>query len=158
MNIYLSFGSNVGNRQKHIEDAILELSKNNIKQIKKSSLYETFPIGPKQRKFYNLVAKFKTNLSAEELLKMLKDIEKKLGRIKTFRWGPRVIDIDILFYGNKIVNLKKLIIPHKEIANRLFVLYPMNEISSNFVHPIIKKTIKTILKEFPKSTDKICKL
>ncbi|MFA6614186.1 MAG: 2-amino-4-hydroxy-6-hydroxymethyldihydropteridine diphosphokinase, partial [Endomicrobiia bacterium] len=156
-NIYLSFGSNVGNRQKHIEDAISELSKNNIKQIKKSSLYETFPIGPQQRKFYNLVGKFETNLSAEELLKVLKDIEKKIGRIKTFRWGPRVIDIDILFYGNKIVNLKKLVIPHKEIINRLFVLYPMNEISSNFVHPSIKKTIKTILKEFLKNTDKICK-
>ena len=67
-----------------------------------------------------------------------------MGRTKTYRWGPRVIDIDILFYGKQIIKSKKLIIPHKEIVNRAFVLIPMNEIAPGFIHPIYHKTIKTI--------------
>lgn len=142
--IYLSLGSNIGNRKQNLEKAITELEKNNVKEIKISSLYETEPVGPKQRNFYNLVGKFKTNLKPKELLKVLKQIEEKLGRIKTYRWGPRVIDIDILFYGKQIIKSKKLIIPHKEIVNRAFVLIPMNEIAPGFIHPIYHKTIKTI--------------
>ena len=96
--IYLSLGSNIGNRKRNLEKALTELEKNDIKKIKISSFYETEPVGPKQRNFYNVVGKFKTNLKPQELLKVLKQIEKKLGRIKTYHWGPRVIDIDILSY------------------------------------------------------------
>ena len=142
--IYLSLGSNIGNRKTKLEKALTELNKNNIKEIKISSFYETEPIGPKQRNFYNIAGKFKTNLSPQELLKTVKQIEEKLGRKKTYRWGPRVIDIDILFYGNKIIKTKNLIIPHKEIANRAFVLVPMKEIVPNFIHPIYRKTMKTL--------------
>ena len=123
--IYLSLGSNIGNRKKNLEKALTELNKNNIKEIKISSLYETEPVGPKQRNFYNIAGKFK-------------------GRTKTYHWGPRVIDIDILFYGKQTIKSKNLIIPHKEIVNRAFVLIPMNEIASNFIHPIYHKAIKTI--------------
>ena len=94
--IYLSLGSNIGNRKKNLEKAVAELNKNNIKEIKISSLYETEPVGPKQRNFYNIAGKFKTNLNPQELLKVLKQTEQKLGRTKTYHWGPRVIDIDIL--------------------------------------------------------------
>ena len=132
--IYLSVGSNIANRKKNLEKALTELNKNNIKEIKISSFYETEPVGPKQRNFYNIAGKFKTNLKPQELLKTVKQIEEKLGRIKTYHWGPRVIDIDILFYG-------------KEIINRTFVLVPMKEIAPNFVHPANHKTIKTLEKQ-----------
>ena len=148
--IYLSLGSNIGNRRKNLEKALIELEKNNINIIKISSVYETEPVGPKQRNFYNIAGKFSTNLLPDELLKQLKQIEKTLGRIKTFRWGPRVIDIDILFYGAQIIKTKNLIIPHKEIANRAFVLVPMKEIAPHFVHPIYKKTISYLLKRLLK--------
>lgn len=145
--IYLSLGSNIGNRKKNLEKALTELDKSNIKEIKISSFYETEPVGPKQRNFYNIAGKFKTNLKPQELLKTVKQIEEKLGRTKTYHWGPRVIDIDILFYGKQIIKSKNLIIPHKEIINRAFVLVPMNEIAPNFVHPANCKTIKTLDKQ-----------
>lgn len=145
--IYLSLGSNIGNRKKYLNLALKELSLNNIKLVKLSSLYETEPIGPKQRNFYNIVGKFKTTLISQNLLISIKNIEQKLGRVKTCRWGPRIIDIDILFYGKQMIKNDNLIIPHKEIINRRFVLVPMSEISAKFVHPVYKKTINTLLKE-----------
>ena len=150
--IYLSLGSNIGNRKKNLEKAVAELSSNNINKIKISSLYETEPVGPKQRNFYNIAGKFKTNLNPQELLKVLKQTEQKLGRTKTYHWGPRVIDIDILFYGRQVIKSKNLIIPHKEIINRAFVLVPMKEIAQNFVHPIYHKTIKTLNNGLEKDT------
>lgn len=144
--IFLAFGSNIGYRRKNIEKAIAELKKRGIHEIRLSSYYETSPLGPKQKQFINAAGIFKTNLTADELLKTLKDIEKILGRKKTLKWGPRNIDIDILFYSDIIIKNKNLIIPHKEIQNRLFVLYPLNEIASAFIHPVEKKQIKTLLK------------
>ena len=144
--VYLSLGSNIGNRRKNIEAAIIELEKNNINPLILSSLYETEPVGPKQRMFYNMAGKFNTKLQPNELLKQVKRIERILGRTKTFKWGPRVIDIDILFYGKQIIQMKNLIIPHKEIVHRLFVLIPMKEIAPYFIHPVYKKTVSTLLK------------
>lgn len=145
--VYLSLGSNIGNRRKNIEKTLKEIENIGIKKIKISSFYETEPIGPKQRNFYNIAGKFKTDCGPFELLKKLKQIEKKLGRKKTYRWGPRIIDVDILFYGRQIIDTEELIIPHKEIANRAFVLVPMNEIASNFIHPKLHKKIKMITAE-----------
>ena len=142
--IYLSLGSNIGNRRKNLELAVKELDKKNIKLIKLSSLYETEPIGPKQRKFYNVAGKFTTNFKSQELLEVIKNIEKNLGRKKTYHWGPRIIDIDILFYGTQIIKKENLTIPHKEIQNREFVLIPLKEISPKFIHPVYKKTITTL--------------
>lgn len=142
--VYLSLGSNIGDRRKNIEKALRQLEKNKIFKITISSFYETESVGPKQRNFYNIAGKFKTEFSPLELLKTLKHIEKLLGRTKTYRWGPRVIDIDILFYGKKIFKTKILTIPHKEILNRAFVLVPMNEICPSFVYPGIQKRIKTL--------------
>ena len=142
--IYLSLGSNIGNRRKNLELAVKELDKKNIKLIKLSSLYETEPIGPKQRKFYNVAGKFTTNFKSQELLEVIKNIEKNLGRKKTYHWGPRIIDIDILFYGTQIIKKENLTIPHKEIQNREFVLVPLKEISPKFIHPVYKKTITTL--------------
>jgi 2-amino-4-hydroxy-6-hydroxymethyldihydropteridine diphosphokinase len=118
-----------------------------IKIIRISSLYETSPIGPKQKSFYNIAIKAKTNLNPYNLLFFLKQLEQILGRKKTILWGPRVIDVDILFFGNKVVNNSLLRIPHKELQNRLFVLIPLNEIAKNLFHPILNKKMYSILKE-----------
>ncbi len=148
-NVYLGLGSNLGNRIKNINQAIVLLSKNNrIKILKKSSFYETEPVGFKNQKwFINCVLKIRTNLSPHELLIESKNIEKILKRKKNLRFGPRTIDVDILMYGNDIIKSKNLTIPHIRMHKRLFVLIPMAEFAGKKLHPVYNKTIMTLLKE-----------
>lgn len=146
--IFLSLGSNIGNRMGNIEITLSFLQSSCFIYIKKiSSFYKTSPIGPKQRSFYNIVASAKTNLSPDNLLHLLKETQEVIGRVKTLHWGPRIIDIDILFFNNDIVKKQFLTIPHKEIQNRLFVLVPLAEIARDFIHPILKQKICDILNE-----------
>jgi 2-amino-4-hydroxy-6-hydroxymethyldihydropteridine diphosphokinase len=146
--VYLGLGSNMGDRAENIVSALSLLQSSSYVKIEKvSSFYETSPIGPKQRNFYNIAAKVKTVLSPQALLALIKQAEFLLGRKPSRRWGKRVIDIDVLFYGSKIVNFQlPLTVPHKEIENRLFVLAPLNEIAPNFKHPVLNKKISVILK------------
>ena len=158
---YAGLGSNLGDRENNIKEAI-GLIKEKCRILKISSLYETAPVGYKnQGYFLNCALKIKTDLKARELLEFFVFIEKKLGRIKVcvskprksadfllsadfplrIKNGPRIIDLDILFYGNGIINEKGLTIPHPRLHERLFVLQPLKEISKNFVHPILKKSI-----------------
>lgn len=128
---YLGIGSNVGDRHKTIKLAVKEI--NDLKDtrvIRLSRAIETVPIGGPagQPKFLNAALKIKTELSPLNLLKQLKRIENKLGRKKTVRFGPRAIDLDILFYGSKIINTKILKIPHSEVFKRKFVMKPLLEI------------------------------
>lgn len=144
--IYLGLGSNIGDRAENIISALSILQSSGDIIIERiSSFYETSPIGPSQRDFYNIAVKAHTKLLPADLLYFLKNIESVLGRKKGKRWGSRIIDIDILFYGNSIINEKHLQIPHKEIQNRLFVLVPLKEIAKNFIHPVFKKSINDIL-------------
>ena len=146
--IYLGLGSNIGNRLENILFSLSFIQSSLlIKIVKLSSLYETSPVGPTQKSFYNIILKAKTNLNPYDLLFFLKQLEQILGRKKTIKWGPRIIDIDILFFGNKVFNNSLLSIPHKELQNRLFVLIPLNEIAKNLVHPTINKRVHIILKE-----------
>jgi 2-amino-4-hydroxy-6-hydroxymethyldihydropteridine diphosphokinase len=146
--IYLGLGSNIGDRAENIISALSFLQSSNFVKIKKiSSFYETSPIGPKQRKFYNIAIRAITPLNPQGLLSLIKQIEKLIGRKKTLRWGPRVIDIDILFFKNIIITEKNLVIPHKEIQNRFFVLVSLNEIAGDFVCPLSNKKISVILNE-----------
>ena len=128
--VYLSLGSNIGNRQEYIESAIELVGKTEgIKILKKSGLYETSPVGyVEQDLFLNAVIKIKTDFSEREILKIINKIENELDRKREIRWGPRTIDIDILIFSDKKINETDLIIPHKEILNRLFVLVPLIEI------------------------------
>ncbi len=145
--IYLSLGSNIGDRKKNIAEAIDSLEKAGIRIKKKSALYETEPVGIKeQENFYNMCLAAETELEPEDLLKKIKEIEAKIGRLPSQRWGPRIIDIDILFYNNIIFENEDLKIPHPEILNRKFVLIPMAEIAGDYVHPVINSKIKDILK------------
>ena len=145
--IYLSIGSNLGDRAENIISALSVLKSSGHTEIKKiSSFYETSPVGPGQNNFYNIVLKAETHLTPEELLVFIKLAETVLGRKKTKRWGPRIIDIDILLYGDTVLNTKKLTIPHQEMRNRLFVLIPLAEIAGGVVYPILNRKINHILK------------
>ena len=128
--VYLSLGSNIGNRQEYIESAIELVGKREgIKILKKSGLYETSPVGyVEQDLFLNAVIKIETDFSEREILKIINKIENELDRKREIRWGPRTIDIDILILSDKKINETDLIIPHKEMLNRLFVLVPLIEI------------------------------
>jgi len=146
--IYLSIGSNLGDKKKILADAINALRDAGIKITKISSLYETEPVGKKdQPMFYNACVLAETILEPLDLLKKIKEIEKKLGRKDTNKWGPRIIDIDILFYNNIILSINELKIPHPEILNRKFVLVPLDEIAKNYIHPVVNQKIRDILEK-----------
>ncbi|MCK4649271.1 2-amino-4-hydroxy-6-hydroxymethyldihydropteridine diphosphokinase [bacterium] len=121
--------------------------KRDIKILKVSSSYETEPVGyVKQDWFVNACLKAETNLSPRQLLNTLKDIEKKLKRKKRFiKWGPRTIDLDILFYDNLRLKTKDLVIPHPEMHKRAFILIPLMELEPNLIHPTKRKTIPELL-------------
>lgn len=145
---YLCLGSNTGDKQKLIEQAVglINLS-DDIKLVRTSALYETEPWGVKnQNWFLNLAVEIKTSLSPVELLEKLQLIEKTLGRDRTkeIRWGERPIDIDIIFYGSEIVDLPDLSVPHINMHNRAFVLVPLLELIPDFKHPVFNKTVSEI--------------
>jgi len=130
--IILSVGSNVGDRQKNILNSLKELSR--ISQIKKvSSLYDSEAIlFEAQENFFNLVVQIEYKKSPQDLLRDIKKIEKLIGRKETFRYGPRVIDVDIIFFNNIEVQDKELIIPHYDWQNRRFVIEPLSELFDDF--------------------------
>lgn len=143
--VYLGLGSNLGNKRKNVREAI-KLLRLYVIVTKISSFYETKPVGyADQPDFINAVAEIKTNLTPRQLLRVVKDIEQKMGRKKTFQNGPRIIDIDILLYNDKIIKTKKLIIPHPAIHRRWFVLKPLDEIAPQLVHPELNHRIKDLL-------------
>ena len=146
---YIGIGSNLGTPDKNCEEAMEKISTNGgIKIVSKSLLYQTAPVGHiKQDWFVNSVIKIDTQLSPKELMSFLLNIESEMGRIRKEKWGPRLIDLDLLFYDNLILNQKEITLPHPEIQNRKFVLTPLNEIAENLTHPILKRTIKFLLQE-----------
>ncbi|OIN99407.1 2-amino-4-hydroxy-6-hydroxymethyldihydropteridine diphosphokinase [Candidatus Desantisbacteria bacterium CG_4_10_14_0_8_um_filter_48_22] len=148
--VYLAIGSNLGNRRQNVLGAAAVMQKTKGINIKKmSKLYETEPWGYKdQPKFINAAVLAETVLAPTQLFLILKGIEKKLGRKpQKIKWGPRKIDIDILLYGDKAVETNRLRIPHPEMHRRLFVLKPLAEIAPGVTHPVLKKTIKELLKK-----------
>jgi 2-amino-4-hydroxy-6-hydroxymethyldihydropteridine diphosphokinase len=148
---YLSLGSNVGDREEYIEQAIFLLEKvTGLKVTKRSTNYETAPEGSgtsKQPPFINAAVEVVTTLSPEKLLKVCQDIEATLGREKEVEWGPRTIDIDILLYEGAIRSDDSLQIPHPLLHERMFVLKPLREIAPNLVHPMLDKTIDQLYQD-----------
>lgn len=144
--VVLGFGSNIGNRRNNIERAIKKISLTpGFDLLARSHFYETEPWGYKQQnKFLNSCAVYLCRLDPIEILKRIKAVERSVGRVKRGKWQAREIDIDILFYGSKIVSAGNLIIPHPFIQERNFVLKPLVEIMPGFIHPKIKKSIHYI--------------
>ena len=142
---YIAIGSNLGDRKKHLIDAINLLhSFGSVEAI--APLYETGAYGmTDQPPFLNSALLFKTNQTPEELLVTLKEIEKKVGRKKRVRWGPREVDLDIIFYDHRILNSAELFIPHPDFQNRRFVLKPLNDLDPDFICPSHEKSIAKLL-------------
>jgi len=144
--IYLSLGSNMGNRLNHLKEAVKLLEKNGIKTLEESTVYETEPWGNKdQGWFLNLIIEIETNLNPEKLLKKLLEIEQKMGRERNEKWGERIIDLDILYFNKNVHESIDLIVPHAGIPNRKFILIPMTELNPFGLHPILKKNQMELL-------------
>ena len=147
MNIaYLSTGGNVGDRKKALEDAQNHLLSKGIMMVWVSSMYETEPWGNfNQPNFLNQVMKVKTELNPLELLEVCLSTERALGRVRTSKWEERIVDIDILFFGKEIINIDHLMIPHPRIEKRKFVLVPFCEFEPEFIHPVLKVSMRDLL-------------
>jgi len=147
---YIGIGSNLGDKIYYCEKAISEILKiDRHKLLAKSSLFKTEPIGyTSQDWFVNGVLKIETDLEPSGLLRTLKTIEARLGRTETFQWGPRTIDLDILFFDYVVLHTRDLQIPHPLIQKRRFVLIPLAEIDRNLIHPVLKKTVQELLNDF----------
>ena len=144
--IYLSIGSNKGNRYSFIKEALILIQKDIGEVISISKIYETKSWGFRSDDFLNICIMIKSKLTPAEILKKIKDLEERIGRRRNNnKISAREIDIDILFYSNKIVKEKDLIIPHPRLHLRNFVLYPLNDIACDLIHPILLKSIKELL-------------
>ena len=142
---YIGLGTNLGDRLANINRAVALLARN-IKIIKASALYETEPEDHKnQPDFFNCVILADVEADAPALMAILKDMEKQVGRADSFPGGPRLIDADLLFYGEEVINQPGLVVPHPRLHQRLFVLAPLAEIAADFVHPALHKTISLLL-------------
>lgn len=138
---FLSIGSNIGDRFVHLSEAVRALhSHEHVKVMVVSSIYETAPVGyTDQADFLNLVVRVETNLHAHELLAVCQEIEHGQGRVRTIRWGPRTVDLDILLYNQDHIETENLVVPHPRMHDRGFVLIPLLEIAPAITHPVTGK-------------------
>jgi 2-amino-4-hydroxy-6-hydroxymethyldihydropteridine diphosphokinase len=147
---YLLLGSNMGNSQKQLSKSILLIEKQIGKLLRQSGLYSTAAWGnTNQPDFLNQVIMVETELSAIQTMQTILNIEKKMGRLRTVKNAPRIIDIDILFFNKEIIDREYLNIPHPQIQNRRFALVPLNQLSPNLKHPVLKKTVHQLLIHCP---------
>ncbi len=139
---YLLLGSNMGNSKKQLSKAIIQIEKQIGCITRRSGIYATAAWGnTAQPDFLNQVIIVDTELTAIQTMQSILRIEKKMGRIRTIKNAPRSIDIDILFFNKEMIELEQLTVPHPQIQNRRFVLVPLNQLSPNFKHPVLKKNI-----------------
>jgi len=147
----LLLGTNLGNKRNNLSVCIKYIEEKVGKIIQQSSVYETEPWGFKSKElFYNMAIEVETKLNPQELLKTIKEFEIEMGRKHTsnYCYENRIIDLDILFYNNKVINLSELTIPHPKLHLRKFTLVPLIELLQNIEHPVFKKNITTLLNDY----------
>ena len=151
--IYLSLGSNLGDREAHLREALERLAAPDLRIGRTSPIYETEPIGGPtgQHWFLNLAAEAETDLFPVQLLSRTQKIERALGRVRTVVNGPRTIDIDILIYAQAVVRTAKLEIPHPRLHERRFVLVPLADLAPDLRHPVTHRTVREMLENAPKA-------
>ena len=148
--LYLLLGSNMGNSRAQLSSAITHIERQIGSVMRRSSLYSTAAWGnTDQPDFLNQVIIVHTELTAIQTMHSILQIEKKMGRLRTVKNAPRIIDIDILFFNREIINLEQLSVPHPQIQNRRFVLTPLNELSPNLIHPVLKRSVHQLLIHCP---------
>jgi 2-amino-4-hydroxy-6-hydroxymethyldihydropteridine diphosphokinase len=144
---YIGVGSNLGDKVHQCEQGLREILRvDRHRLLARSSFYKTQPLGVlDQDWFVNAAIKIETDLDPDALLRSLREIESRLGRRETFRWGPRAIDLDILFFDEETIQTEELIIPHPRLQERQFVLIPLVEIDPHLIHPVLQKTVLQLL-------------
>jgi len=147
--VYVGLGSNLGNRRENLVNAINRIDANAGIQVKdKSGFFETTPVGgPPQPDYVNCAIELETEIEPQTLLKEFNKIERELGRKPGVRWGPRIVDLDILLYGDRIVNDHNLKIPHERMHERAFVLEPLCDISPDIKHPVLRVSVSELLEK-----------
>ena len=150
--VYLGLGTNLGDRAENLRQA-LSLLGEKVRIERTSAFYDTEPVGyVDQPRFLNAACRGQTGLNPEQLFRFVKRIESGMGRAPTFRNGPRIIDIDILFYDDLVLSTPMLEIPHPRLAERVFVLAPLAEIAPDFVHPVLKQSMAELLRKCNRET------
>jgi len=144
--VFLQLGSNLGARELLLQNAIIAIEDRVGLVVEKSKVYESVPWRVEgQENYLNQILKVKTEMLADDVLSIVLDIEKELGRIRIEKWGERLIDIDIIFYNDSIIETPDLCVPHKHLHERMFVLTPLHNIAPEMVHPKYNKTIEELL-------------
>ena len=148
MSIFIALGSNLGDKASNMKEALQRLAQRGVTVCKVSDFMATRPYGvTDQPDFLNAVAEIKTDNSPTELLRVLLQVEQEMGRKRIRHWGERNIDLDLLLYDERIIDLPDLQVPHPDMQNRDFVLRPLAQIAPDTVHPVLRKTIKQLWKE-----------
>jgi 2-amino-4-hydroxy-6-hydroxymethyldihydropteridine diphosphokinase len=148
---FVGIGANLGKPAEACREAIERMGEvPGVRVLRWSSLYRTMPVGPQdQPPFINAVAEIRTDLAPRQLLLILKEIERQMGRTAGPKWGPRIIDLDLLFYGQEVIQEGGLQIPHPELHRRAFVLIPLCELASYLIHPAFGVSIRGLLDRLP---------
>jgi len=154
---FIGIGSNLGSAKENCEQAIINLQKcSSISLLAQSSFYKTAPVGvTDQDWFVNAVVKISTTIDPQKLLEKLLSIEKEMGRVPREKWGPREIDLDLLYFDQQILNTETLKVPHPELPHRRFVLEPLNELDPEGIHPQLNKSNREMLVELPPGQEAI---
>jgi 2-amino-4-hydroxy-6-hydroxymethyldihydropteridine diphosphokinase len=146
---YVGLGANLDDPRQQIREALKRLNAaDEVEVVRVSTFYRNPPVGPANQPWYvNAAARLRTRLGAEELLRLLQQVEAAMGRVRGQRWGPRCIDLDLLLYNGEVIFTPNLVVPHPEMHRRVFVLAPLAEIAPQAWHPVLQKSVRELLAE-----------